>query len=84
MRAFGTTVFAEMSELAAQTGALNLGQGFPDTDGPDAMLDAAVEALRRGPTSTAPDRATQARAWRSPITSASGGGWTTTLRAGCW
>ncbi len=48
MRAFGTTVFAEMSELAARTGALNLGQGFPDTDGPDAMLDAAVEALRRG------------------------------------
>ena len=31
---FGTTIFAEMSALAARTGAINLGQGFPDTDGP--------------------------------------------------
>ncbi|MEV4139968.1 pyridoxal phosphate-dependent aminotransferase [Dactylosporangium sp. NPDC049742] len=48
MRPFGTTIFAEMSALAVRTGAVNLGQGFPDTDGPAAMLDAAAEALRSG------------------------------------
>jgi N-succinyldiaminopimelate aminotransferase len=48
MRPFGTTIFAKMSELAVRTGAVNLGQGFPDTDGPAEMLDAAVEALRGG------------------------------------
>ena len=48
MRPFGTTVFAEMSALAVRTGAVNLGQGFPDTDGPAEMLDAAAEALRGG------------------------------------
>jgi len=48
MQGFGTTIFAEMSELAASTGAINLGQGFPDTDGPPEMLDAAVEAIRSG------------------------------------
>ncbi|MAT05088.1 MAG: aminotransferase [Acidimicrobiaceae bacterium] len=48
LAAFGTTVFAEMSALAVQTGAINLGQGFPDTDGPDEVLDAAVEAIRSG------------------------------------
>ena len=46
MQGFGTTIFAEMSALAARTGAINLGQGFPDTDGPRAMLDAAVAAIR--------------------------------------
>ncbi|MET9338347.1 pyridoxal phosphate-dependent aminotransferase [Nonomuraea sp. NPDC003804] len=48
MRRFGTTIFAEMSALAVRTGAINLGQGFPDTDGPPAMLDRAVEAIRSG------------------------------------
>jgi N-succinyldiaminopimelate aminotransferase len=48
MRPFGTTIFAEMSALAAKTGAVNLGQGFPDTDGPQEMLDAAAAALRSG------------------------------------
>ena len=45
---FGTTIFAEMSALAAATGAINLGQGFPDTDGPHEVLDAAVDAIRSG------------------------------------
>ena len=45
---FGTTIFAEMSALAVQTGAINLGQGFPDTDGPVEVLDAAVAAIRAG------------------------------------
>jgi len=34
LRPFGTTIFTEMSALAQRTGALNLGQGAPDTDGP--------------------------------------------------
>ncbi|UGQ15104.1 pyridoxal phosphate-dependent aminotransferase [Yinghuangia sp. ASG 101] len=42
----GTTIFAEMSALAAKTGAINLGQGFPDTDGPDEIREIAVAALR--------------------------------------
>ncbi|WP_037911796.1 pyridoxal phosphate-dependent aminotransferase [Actinacidiphila yeochonensis] len=44
----GTTIFAEMSALALATGAINLGQGFPDTDGPEAIREAAVRALRDG------------------------------------
>src|ERR687893_190345 len=48
MREFGTTIFAEMSELAARTGAINLGQGFPDVDGPGSVVELAVEALRAG------------------------------------
>ncbi|GAB3594047.1 pyridoxal phosphate-dependent aminotransferase [Angustibacter peucedani] len=48
MRGFGTTIFAEMTALAQQTGAINLGQGFPDTDGPSSVLEAAVEAVRSG------------------------------------
>lgn len=48
MRGFGTTIFAEMSALAVQTDSVNLGQGFPDTDGPSALLDAAAEAIRTG------------------------------------
>ncbi len=45
---FGTTIFAEMSALAVTTGSINLGQGFPDTDGPSEVLEAAVEAIRSG------------------------------------
>jgi N-succinyldiaminopimelate aminotransferase len=48
MRPFGTTIFTEMSALALRTGSINLGQGFPDTDGPPEMLAAAAEALRTG------------------------------------
>jgi N-succinyldiaminopimelate aminotransferase len=42
----GTTIFTEMSALALRTGAINLGQGFPDTDGPPEVIEAAVAALR--------------------------------------
>ncbi|GAA2636959.1 pyridoxal phosphate-dependent aminotransferase [Streptomyces vastus] len=45
---FGTTIFAEMSALAVSTGSINLGQGFPDTDGPEEVREAAVRALRDG------------------------------------
>lgn len=48
LQGFGTTIFAEMSALAVETGAINLGQGFPDTDGPPEVLDAAIAAIRGG------------------------------------
>ena len=48
LQGFGTTIFAEMSALAVATGSVNLGQGFPDTDGPPEVLDAAVAAIRDG------------------------------------
>jgi len=48
MREFGTTIFAEMSALAVATDSINLGQGFPDTDGPREVIDEAVAAIRAG------------------------------------
>jgi N-succinyldiaminopimelate aminotransferase len=48
LQGFGTTIFAEMSALAVRTGAINLGQGFPDTDGPAEVAEAAVDAIRAG------------------------------------
>ncbi|MCX9193632.1 putative succinyldiaminopimelate transaminase DapC [Carbonactinospora thermoautotrophica] len=44
----GTTIFAEMSALAVRTGSINLGQGFPDTDGPAEVAEAAARAIREG------------------------------------
>jgi len=44
----GTTIFAEMSELAVSTGSVNLGQGFPDTDGPEQIARAAADAILSG------------------------------------
>ena len=48
LQPYATTVFAEMSALAARVGAVNLGQGFPDEDGPPAMLKAAQDAIAEG------------------------------------
>src|SRR6201991_2858075 len=48
LHGLGTTIFAEMSALALRTSSINLGQGFPDTDGPAPMLEAAVDAIRSG------------------------------------
>ena len=48
LRPYTTTIFAEMSALAARTGAINLGQGFPDTDGPPSVLAAARQAIADG------------------------------------
>jgi N-succinyldiaminopimelate aminotransferase len=48
LEGLGTTIFTEMTALAESVGAINLGQGFPDTDGPAAVIDAAVAALRGG------------------------------------
>ena len=44
----GSTIFAEMSALAVRTQAINLGQGFPDEDGPSSVVEVAVEAMRAG------------------------------------
>src|ERR1700761_3572615 len=44
----GTTIFTVMSALALEHGAINLGQGFPDTDGPEDVLRAATDALMDG------------------------------------
>jgi N-succinyldiaminopimelate aminotransferase len=51
---FGTTIFTEMSALADRTGAINLGQGFPDEDGPAEVLEAAAAAMRAGHNQYAP------------------------------
>lgn len=48
LQPYATTVFAEMSALAARVGAVNLGQGFPDEDGPPEMLKAAQDAIANG------------------------------------
>jgi len=48
LSATGTTIFTVMSALAAEHGAINLGQGFPDYDGPADVVAAAAEALRDG------------------------------------
>ncbi len=45
---FGTTVFSEFSRLANEARAVNLGQGFPDFDGPDEVKQAAWDAIRSG------------------------------------
>jgi N-succinyldiaminopimelate aminotransferase len=51
-----STIFAEMSQLASETGAINLGQGFPDEDGPRAVLDAAQRAIADGVNQYPPGR----------------------------
>lgn len=50
------TIFAEMSALAARTGAINLGQGFPDEDGPAEVLEAARSAIANGANQYPPGR----------------------------
>jgi N-succinyldiaminopimelate aminotransferase len=50
----GTTIFTEMSALAVRTGAVNLGQGFPDRDGPPEVIARAVAALQGGANQYAP------------------------------
>ena len=50
----GTTIFTTMSQLAAETGAINLSQGFPDFDGPDALREAVARAVMDGRNQYAP------------------------------
>ena len=54
LRTVPPTIFSEMSALAVRTGAVNLGQGFPDVDGPPSVIAAAVDALRDGRNQYAP------------------------------
>jgi N-succinyldiaminopimelate aminotransferase len=51
---FTSTIFSEMSALAVRTGSINLGQGFPDSDGPSEVMEAAVAAIRAGHNQYAP------------------------------
>jgi N-succinyldiaminopimelate aminotransferase len=48
LQGFGNTIFGEMSALAVATNSVNLGQGFPDTDGPREVFEAAIDAIRDG------------------------------------
>ena len=48
LQGYTNTIFSEMSALAVATGSLNLGQGFPDVDGPDAIKQAAIRAIEAG------------------------------------
>ncbi len=48
LQGFGTTIFAEMTALATEHGAVNLGQGFPDFEGPEEIKEAAIAAMRAG------------------------------------
>ena len=48
LRPFAVNIFAKMSALAAELGAVNLGQGFPDEDGPPEMLEVARQAIADG------------------------------------
>ncbi|MFE3800408.1 hypothetical protein ACFXO3_37890, partial [Nocardia tengchongensis] len=48
LQPFASTIFAEMTELAVRHGAVNLGQGFPDSDGPAGMLEVARQAIADG------------------------------------
>src|SRR4051812_46352113 len=48
LEGLGTTIFAEMSALATATGSINLGQGFPDTDGPAEIARVAADAVLSG------------------------------------
>jgi len=54
LEGLGTTIFTEMTALARRTDAINLGHGFPDTDGPGEVIDAAIGALRGGENQYAP------------------------------
>jgi len=54
LQGFGTTIFSTITALALDHDAVNLGQGFPDEDGPDEVLQAAVDAIRSGKNQYAP------------------------------
>jgi N-succinyldiaminopimelate aminotransferase len=48
LQGYESTIFAEMSALATATGSINLGQGFPDSDGPEAIMRSAIRAIEDG------------------------------------
>lgn len=59
LRLFGETIFATMSRLAAETDAINLGQGYPDWDGPAEVLEEAQRQIATGNNQYAPGRGMQ-------------------------
>lgn len=79
-----STVFAEMSALAARTGAINLGQGFPDVDGPASVARAAADAIAAGANQYPPGTGIPACAPRWWTTSAGTTGWCRTWTPRCW
>src|ERR1700728_1271423 len=48
LQGYTSTIFSEMSALALATGSINLGQGFPDVDGPESIKQAAIRAIEAG------------------------------------
>jgi N-succinyldiaminopimelate aminotransferase len=56
LQGLGTSIFAEMSALAVATNSINLGLGFPDTDGPSEVSEAAIAAIRAGQNQYPPGR----------------------------
>ncbi|PPJ28688.1 pyridoxal phosphate-dependent aminotransferase [Nocardia nova] len=63
LRPFRATIFAEMTELAVRHDAINLGQGFPDSDGPAAMLEVARTAIADGLNQYPPGRGMPVLRW---------------------
>ena len=81
LEGIGTTIFTVMSALATTHGAINLGQGFPDTDGPEDVIAAAAAALRDGAATNMPRwRACRSCVppWLPPIAASTG--WISTRR----
>lgn len=77
------TIFAEMSALAASTGAASLGQGFPDEDGPEWIREAAVTAIRGGANQYPPGRGIPHCGSPSPSTNGAGTVSSSTPRPRC-
>lgn len=69
MTKFGTAIFTEMTLLAQEHDAINLGQGAPDSQAPAIVHERAIEAIRDGHNQYAPDSASRSYARRSPTTS---------------
>ena len=84
LQPFTTTIFAEMSALAVATGSINLGQGFPDTDGPALVADAAVAAIRAGHNQYPPGPAFPSSGQPSPSTSGRTTAWPSIPTTACW
>ena len=85
LQGIAPTIFTEMSALAVRTGSVNLGQGFPDEDGPPAVIAEAVAgAASTAPTSTRPAPASPSSGRRSRATSSATTGSSSTPTARSW
>ena len=76
--ALGVTIFEEMTTLAMQTGAINLGQGFPDEDGPAEIKAAAQAAIAEGSNQYAPGKGIPNSGRQCPHTRTGSTGWNRT------